>query len=109
MSILDSEARRIWSDSTRLIQDRFRLQVSSQPKRVTLVDETSGKRIGGQYEITSQELVITSETAKGIIPIAGVILRESLMAALPDTLCIESRRDLASEYARQNLRKDERA
>ncbi len=109
MATTDSEVKRMWSDSTKLIQDRFRLQVSSAPKRVILADETSIVRSGGQYDIISQELVVTSKTAEGTIPITGVILRESLIAALPDTLCTESRRDLAFEYARQNLRKDERA
>ena len=108
MSITDSQVRRLWSESTRMIQDRFRLQVPSAPKKVTISNESSVIRTGGQYNISSRQLIITSETANGVIPIEGVILRESLIAALPETLCIESRRDLASEYSRQNLRKEKR-
>jgi DNA-binding Lrp family transcriptional regulator len=109
MFITDSEVRRLWSDSTRIIWDRFRLQVSTAPKRVIVSEETKLVRIGGQFDTTTQELTLTPEAMKGIIPIAGIILRESLIEALPEPLCIESRRDLAFEYARQNLRRDDRA
>ena len=65
-------------------------------------------RIGGQYVPGLMELQITQATVDNKIPLEGVIQRECLFHALPADLCDESKHDVASEFVRYNLSKEDR-
>ncbi len=97
----------LWTESSKIIHNRFRLEVPECPQEIiTHSDSHNTERFGGFID-TSGVLRLEQQTCKGVIPLRGVIFRESLYAVLPDLICWEAKRDIAAEYARQNLSKEE--
>jgi hypothetical protein len=107
MASLELKINELWSKSAKTIHDRFGLQPPLNPKSIVIVNENDCLRWGGYYDNRAHKLILSNEVTGGKASLSGIIYRESLIAALPDTLCEELRRDLGAEFARQFLSKQE--
>lgn len=104
----NSQVAALWLECSRIIDQRFGLEAPTPPRLVEVIDAQSVKRIGGHYDSSVEKLQIHPDTKNGKIPLAGVVYRECLYHSLPSELCFEAKRDLASEFTRQVLKKSER-
>ncbi len=108
MTDIYSRVSELWLDCSKMISQRFGLEASPIPKSVKVINAHNIKRIGGNYNDFGKELKIHPDTLQETIPLAGVVYRECLFNAFPPELCSEAKRDLASEFARQVLKKPDR-
>jgi len=108
MTDIKSETRTLWFDCSRIIAQRFGLQAPPAPKSVQVIEAHDILRIGGQYNPDKNEFQIYSDTVQEVIPLTGIVYRECFIHSLPPELCFEASRDMASEFARQMLKKSER-
>jgi DNA-binding Lrp family transcriptional regulator len=108
MNEIKSQITSMWLDCARIISQRFGLQAPPVPKLVHTIDAREISQMGGHYDSAKNELRIHFETVEDRIPLRGVVFRECFFNSLPPELCFEASRDLASEFARQMLRKLER-
>ena len=109
MVIMDDEVAKFWKDSSRLVYNRFQLEVVDAPRLVQVIDEHDCERFGGFLDPSTGSLVLSTATRAGRIPLRGVVLRESFYHSLPSSLCDEARNDISSEFAYQSLTKEERS
>ena len=91
-----------------MVVDRFQLEPPLNPTLIRRINKQDSLRIGGSYSIEDKEFLVTDEVVAGKIPLRGVVYRECLFNALPNSLCQEAKRDLSSEFARQSLGKTDR-
>ncbi len=105
MTNLTSQVSELWHECSKMISDRFGLDVTPNPQSITVIDTSDILRFGGHYFDENRELQITHEVVDGKIPLKGVVFRECLINSLPQDLCPEAKRDLASEFTRQSLKK----
>ncbi len=98
----------LWNVSSKVIHEHFGLDVPPEPKRVRVIKIMDALRIGGQYVPELMELQVTQDVVENKLPLEGVIHRECLFHALPEDLCDESKHDVASEFARYKLGKEDR-
>ena len=105
MTNLTSQVSELWHECSKMISDRFGLQVPHNPQTITIIDTSDILRFGGHYVDENRELQITHEVVEGKIPLNGIVFRECLFNSLPQDLCPEAKRDLASEFTRQSLKK----
>ena len=54
------------------------------------------------------KFLVHIKTNQGLIPLRGVVYRECLISSLPPEICTEAKLDLATEFARQELKKSDR-
>jgi hypothetical protein len=108
MTDIKSQVASLWIDCSRIIAQRFGLQAPPAPKSVQVIDVHDILQIGGHYNPAKNELQVHSETVQDEIPLTGVVYKECFFHSLPPELCFEASRDMASEFARQILRKSER-
>lgn len=108
MTDIKSRVISLWLDCSKLIAQRFGLEAPPIPKSVQVIESNNVKRIGGFYNLSTNELQIHLTTQQGAIPITGVVYRECLFNSFPPELCYEAKRDLASEFTRQILKKSDR-
>ena len=108
MTDIYSRVSKLWLDCSKMITQRFGLEVSPIPKSVKVINAHNIERIGGNYNAFGKELKIHPDTLQETIPLAGVVYRECLFNAFPPELCSEAKRDLASEFARQMLKRPDR-
>ncbi|MHA1575738.1 MAG: hypothetical protein ACTSU3_00115 [Candidatus Thorarchaeota archaeon] len=105
MTNLTSRVSELWHECSKMISDRFGLDGTPNPQSITVIDTSDILRFGGQYFDENRELQITHEVVEGKIPLKGIVFRECLINSLPQDLCPEAKRDLASEFTRQSLKK----
>ncbi|MDH4212773.1 MAG: winged helix-turn-helix transcriptional regulator [Candidatus Thorarchaeota archaeon] len=108
MTDIKSQTSALWSECSRIITQRFGLQAPPVPKSVKVIDGHDISRIGGHYSSTKDELQLHPEVVSEVIPLRGVIFRECFFHSMPPELCFEASRDMAFEFARQMLKKEER-
>ena len=108
MKDLTSQVTDQWYECSKMIADRFRLEAPLHPQSVTIIETSDFLWIGGHFDVESRELQLTREVLGGEIPLKAIVLRECLYNSLPQDLCLEAKRDLASEFARQSLKKADR-
>ena len=109
MKGIQSRIISLWLDCSKIIAQRFGLEAPPISKSVEVIESTSATRIGGIFNQSMNEFQIHPDTKNGIIPLAGVVYRECLYNSLPPELCPESKQDIASEFARQMLKKSDRS
>ncbi|MGY5874141.1 MAG: hypothetical protein RTU30_00205 [Candidatus Thorarchaeota archaeon] len=108
MTAMRVDATELWEKAADSVIKRFRLKVPSSPLTIKTIDDSNDLRIGGYYEPSTQELALSAKAEQRDIPLEGVIFREALLCALPIDFCVESKRDIASEFARQSLDREAR-
>jgi len=108
MTDIKSQTTALWLECSRIIAQRFGLQAPPVPKSVQVIDGHDISRIGGHYTPTKNELQLHSEVLQGVIPLTGVVFRECFFHCMPPELCFEASRDMAFEFTRQMLKKQER-
>ncbi len=108
MTEIYSRVSKLWLDCSKMISQRFGLEAPPIPKSVEVINAHNIERIGGNYNDFGKELKIHPDTHQETIPLAGVVFRECLFHAFPPELCSEAKRDLASEFARQVLKRPDR-
>ena len=106
---MDDEATRLWNESSRLVNNRFQLEVVDAPRSVQSINTHNCERFGGFLDSSTGTLFLSSATREGRLPWRGVLLRESFYHSLPSSLCDEARNDVSCEFARQSLTKVERS
>ncbi len=108
MTDLTSQVSEIWLECSKMISNRFRLEAPPLPQSVTIIEMSDIQRIGGHYVVENRELQLTHEVVGGKIPLKAITFRECLFNSLPQDLCPEAKRDLASEFTRQSLKKTDK-
>jgi DNA-binding Lrp family transcriptional regulator len=95
-----------WKASSKTILDHFGLEAPPIPTRLRMIDSIQAERFGGQYNIPTEELLITQEVIENDVPLEGVVYRECLFHALPSDFCVAAQHDIASCFARIMLDRD---
>ena len=108
MSDLKLRSTEFWKLSSKSVHEHFGFETPPEPKRVRIIDVSSAIRIGGQYQIESEELQLTLDVINNEIPLEGVIHRECFFHSLPNNLCDEAKHDVSSGFARSILGKSDR-
>lgn len=108
MTGIQSRVLSLWLNCSKIVAQRFGLEALPISKSVEIIESISVNRMGGLYNHSVDEFQIHTDTEQGIIPLAGVVYRECLYNSLPPELCPEAKHDIASEFARQMLKKSDR-
>lgn len=108
MSDLRNRSRKYWELSSKIIQDYFGVETPPSPNSVQIINSDKSIRFGGQYFSESGLLQITQDVLDNEIPFEGLVHRECLFHSLSSELCDEARHDVASCFARTQLRKNDR-
>ncbi|MFW9787306.1 MAG: winged helix-turn-helix transcriptional regulator [Candidatus Thorarchaeota archaeon] len=108
MTDIETLVLALWQDCSNLITQRFGLESDTVLNSVEVIEAHETARIGGYYVPSSKKIRIHLTALQGLIPLEGVVYRECLINNLPPELCIEAKYDLASEFARQTLKKNDR-
>jgi DNA-binding Lrp family transcriptional regulator len=108
MTDLTSQVSEIWLECSKMISKRFRLEAPPIPNSIEIIKVPDILQLGGLYIIEDRELQVTHEVLEGKIPLKGFVFGVCLFNSLPQNLCPEAKRDLASEFTRQSLKKTDK-